>query len=361
MFPSIMFPSMPHSKRRPFAIASLASACVLATTGLQAQNGLNSGEPQILSTGQTITPLAPRGATFEPLNPGLPDNPGYTVGQAVTTAVSPDFRTLLVLTSGYNLENYSSGANLGQVNPTDSTEWIFVFDITSGKAVQKQAIPVTNSYNGIVWSPLGDEFYVSGGNQDNVHVYSKKADGWAEAAGSPVALNHKPTSAVSGGGLGLATQPEAAGLAIDATGKMIVVADYENDAVSTLQKQDGAWVKTAELDLRPGKDGTGASGTPGGEYPFWVEMVGKTAYISSIRDRQIVVVRNNAVVDRIAVPGQPNKMLLNREGTLLYVAHDNSNTVAVINTANNKVTDLIQVTTPTSSNSTSHRRGTTKN
>ncbi len=344
---------MSQSKHRPVSVASVAGFLFLAAPVLKAQGGLNSGEAQVLSTGQLITPLAPRGASFEALNPGLADNPEYTVGQAVSTAVSPDFRTLLVLTSGYNLQNYTSGANLGQTNPADSTEWIFVFDITNGKAVQKQAIPVTNTYNGIVWSPLGNEFYVSGGNRDNVHIYSKKAGAWAEATGSPVALGHTPSGVVSAGGLGIATQPEAAGLAVNTTGNKIIVADYENDAISTLQKQEGVWTKTAELDLRPGKDGTGTPGKPGGEYPFWVQLVGNTAYISSIRDRQIVVVRNNVVIDRIALPGQPNKMILNREGTLLYVAQDNSNTIAVISTANNKVTDLIKIPTPSSSNSTS--------
>ncbi len=338
---------MSSFKHPAFAAAGLASACVLAVPALQAQNGLNTGEPQILSTGQIITPLAPRGASFEPLNPGLPDNPGYTVGQAESTAVSPDSRTLLVLTSGYNLENFTSGASLGQTNPADSSEWIFVFDITSGKAVQKQAIPVTNTYSGVVWSPLGNEFYVSGGNKDDVHIYAKTSGAWTEAANSPVALGHTPSSPVSAGGLGIATQPEAAGIAVSQNGQKLIVADYENDAISTLQKQDGKWTKTAELDLRPGKDGTGASGTPGGSYPFWVQMVGNnTAYISSIRDRQIVVVRNNAVIDRIPVPGQPNKMILNREQTLLYVAQDNSNTIAVIDTGNNKVIEQIPMQTP---------------
>jgi len=37
----------------------------------------NSGEPQFVSTGQRITPLAPAGASFQPLNPNLADNPEY--------------------------------------------------------------------------------------------------------------------------------------------------------------------------------------------------------------------------------------------------------------------------------------------
>ena len=51
---------------------------------------------------QNITPLEPQGARFEPLNPDLPDNPTWLAGQAVTSVVSPDKKTLLVLTSGYN-------------------------------------------------------------------------------------------------------------------------------------------------------------------------------------------------------------------------------------------------------------------
>ena len=39
---------------------------------------------------------------FQPLNPGLPGDPSYSAGQASALALSPDGKTLLVLTSGYN-------------------------------------------------------------------------------------------------------------------------------------------------------------------------------------------------------------------------------------------------------------------
>ena len=328
---------------------SLAAACVLTAPALlPAQEGLNTGLPQVLSTGQRITPLAPNGASFQALNPNLSDNPSYTVSDAVSSALSPDGRTLLVLTSGYNLWNYSSGANAGSTNPTDSTEWVFVFDVSTGKAIQKQTIPVANTYNGIAWSPSGSEFFVAGGDSDNVHIYAPIAGTWTEETGSPVALGHRPTTAIgSSGGLGLETPPEAAGLAVSSDGTRLIVADYENDAISTLMKKKAGWTKTAELDLRPAKENPSDSGTPGGEYPFWVQMMNNnTAYISSIRDRQIVVVKNNKVVDRISVPGQPNKMVLNRAQTLLYVAQDNANSVAVIDTNTNQVIDEIQDATP---------------
>ena len=52
------------------------------------------------NTGQQITPLAPRGSRFTYMNPGLANYPGHVVGQGVTGVVSPDGKTLLVLTTG---------------------------------------------------------------------------------------------------------------------------------------------------------------------------------------------------------------------------------------------------------------------
>ncbi len=331
-------------------VLSALSLSAISSAPLIAQTGLNTGEPQILSTGQRITPLAPRGARFTPLNPGLSDNPSYTVGQAESTVVSPDGKTLLILTSGYNLVNYPSGANAGKTNPTDSTEFVFVFDISTGAPVQKQAIPVPNSYSGIAFNPSGTEFYVSGGDDDNVHFYSVQGGIWAEN-GAPLALGHLAlanAATASSGGLGLITPPEAAGLAVSADGTRILVTDYENDAVSLLVKANNVWSKAYELDLRPGKiDSANASGVAGGEYPFWALFKGNdTAYVSSIRDREIVVVTTSGVQSRIKVPGQPNKMVMNKAQTLLYVAQDNSDSVAVIDTNSNQVIDEIKVTAP---------------
>ena len=74
----------------------------------------------IPNSGQQITPTAPKGAKFEPLNPGLLDKPEYLAGQAVTSVVSPDGKTLLVLTSGYNLVDSPAGS----VIPADSTQFV---------------------------------------------------------------------------------------------------------------------------------------------------------------------------------------------------------------------------------------------
>ncbi len=341
---------MSRSYPRAVFASALSLSAVLATPVLAQTGSSNTGQPVILSTGQRITPLAPRGARFEPLNPGLADNPSYTVGQAVTTVVSPDGKTLLILTSGYNLVNYTTGTNAGNTNPADSTEWVFVFDISGATPVQKQAIPVANTYSGIVFSPDGNNFFVAGGDSDNVHIYGQKAGVWSET--QTVALNHLQlanAAAGNSGGLGLAVPPEAAGLSISADGSRLLVANYENDSVSVLTKPNGYWAVGAEVQLRPGKSQNGvvASGVPGGEYPYWIQFKGNdTAYVSSIRDREVDYISALGVLSRIKLPGNPNKMILNKAQTLLYVAQDNSDTVAVIDTNTQQVIDEIPVTAP---------------
>jgi DNA-binding beta-propeller fold protein YncE len=324
---------------------------IMFTPSCEAQP--NSGQSQILSTGQLITPLAPKGARFQALNPHLAGNPTYTVGQAVTTVISPDGKTLLILTSGYNLVNYTTGTSAGTPNPVDSTEFVFVFDISTGNAIQKQVLRVANTYSGIAFSPNGLQFFVSGGRNDDVHIFGVKAGVWSEVQ-TPVQLGHLALANPkrdSGGGLGLGMKPMAAGLAISANGEILVVADYENDAVSVLSHTGTLWTKSAELDLRPGIiSPESETGVPGGEFPYWVSIKdNSTAYVSSVRDREIDVVNiagTPRVMTRIKVPGNPNRSVLTHDQSLLYVAQDNSDSVAVISTSNNEVIGEIKVTAP---------------
>jgi YVTN family beta-propeller protein len=253
----------------------------------------------------------------------------------VSSVISPDGKTLLVLTTGYNLANYTSGPSAGNRNAADSNEYVFVYDISLGVPIQKQVILVANTYSGIAFDPSGIRFYVAGGVNDNVHVFTLQAGKWIEQPGSPVALGH------SGSGVGLGVSPAAAGIAVSQDGTKIVVANYYNDSISVLgPNSSGAIVKNAELDLRPGIENSANSGVPGGEYPYWVTIKGSTtAYVSSIRVREIDVVDLTAstptVTTRIAVTGQPLKSVINPGLTTLYVAEDQNDSVAVIDTGTN--------------------------
>ncbi|MGH9730117.1 MAG: hypothetical protein ACRD4A_00345, partial [Candidatus Acidiferrales bacterium] len=143
-------------------------------------------------------------------------------------------------------------------------------------------------------------------------------------------------------------KPEAAGLDVTADGKKLLVANFENDSVSEIDLE--ARKKIAEVDLRPGAADPKTTGVAGGEFPFWIVTKGNdTAYVSSPRDRQIVVVDISGepkVTKRIAVPGEPGKMILDREQNDLYVDLPSDDMVAAVDTVSNKMVETIGTTAP---------------
>jgi len=362
------------------AVLVIAASLVSACTSIEVKPPALTGIQNLPNMGQQITPLAPQGSRFVMLNPELPDNPAWLAGQAVTTVVSPDKKTLLVLTSGYNRVFRTDGvpdAYGAYFNWPDSKEYVFIYDISTNTPIKKQVVTVPNTYNGIVFDPSGMAFYVSSGKGDfpfdsagnlnpakspgdNVHIYTLSSSTGAWQHEAELALNHvagaglvvqPPTGEQLPVNMLVSVSPCAAGVAVSTDGKTLVVANYYNDSITVFTGGLGNWSQGKELDLRPGKSDPSKVGTPGGEYPFWVVVKGSgssaVAYVSSIRDREIVVVDLGGslplVTARIPVKGQPNKMTLNGAQSLLYVVEDQSDTVDVIDTANNSILETIPV------------------
>ncbi|MGA7557944.1 MAG: putative Ig domain-containing protein [Terriglobales bacterium] len=394
------------------------SIAPLATTG---------SSFQFLDTGMVITD--PFDAQVLPVE--------WLAGYGASTAVSPDGNTLLVLTSGYNrifqgpfplfdplfsseyvfIYNIQSGAPVFEQAVTIPNSYHgIVWDPSS------TAFYVSG---GMGDAPYGTDPipYPLPNNGDNIHIITLQGGTWAKAA--ELALGQNPTLALgiaaghaAGNGLpvlngtfasvnaAVFVAPCAAGVAISNDGNVLVVANYFNDSITVftggLQSWLGQWqadplsaqqgvgtLQGAELDLRPGKaipspaPGMPAAmaGTPGGEYPFGVVVAGGvtggvpnwTAYVSSLRDREIDVVKMEPIcldgtappncitptppapaimapvlTARIPVKGQPSKMTLNRAQTLLYVAEDESDTVDVISLLTNTVVETIPVIAPPS-------------
>ncbi|MGD0547440.1 MAG: putative Ig domain-containing protein, partial [Terracidiphilus sp.] len=231
------------------------------------------------------------------------------------------------------------------------------------------------------WTPVAElDLGQNSGNISNstTPVTNPIDQGHPSGNGLPV-----PNNAFASVNAAVFVAPMAAGIAVSKDGQILVVANYFNDSVTIFTGGLSTWfnqwlldsnnpavpsksdpsppnpllpsaqggrgrMQGFELDLRPGQAAKNPTpGTPGGEYPFWVVMTGTAAnnnvkaYVSSIRDREIDVVSMftgcpsactflPSVTARIPVKGQPNKMTLNKAGTLLYVAEDESDTVDVI-------------------------------
>ena len=130
-----------------------------------------------------------------------------------------------------------------------------------------------------------------------------------------------------------------------------MVANNYNDTISVVDTQSGA--VRYEHDLRPYFSGNeGTPGGVGGTFPFAVAVKGnQTAYVSSDRDREVVVIDISSasagrLVTRIKLDGNGLGMTLDAAGSRLYVAEDNADQVTVIDTASNAVIAKIDARGP---------------
>jgi len=282
-----------------------------------------------------------RGAVQQLLNPGLPAYPNFVAGEAVRSQLSPDGKTLAILCAGQN----SLYKPDGNVDTAASTQFIFLYDVSGA---QKQAphltqvIQQTNSHVGLVFSPDGSTLYATGGNDDAVYAYGKSRGSWVRVA--TIKLGHTV-------GIGIGVEPNASGLGISADGTTLVVANNYNDSISVIDTK--SYTVRYEHDLRPWAAGNeGTNGGVGGTFPFGVVVKGNhTAYVSSDRDREVDVVdisspASGRLVTRIKLDGNALGMTLDASGSRLYVAEDNADQVAVIETGSNAITAKIDARAP---------------
>jgi len=337
----------------------------------------NYSTGSILPTGQVITPTAAPGSTLQVLSTGLRADGDADAAEAVNTALSPDGKTLLVLTSGWNKSNRLPSGTLitfpaldpntgASMDTTALSEWVFVYSLNSNGSVTKlQQISIPSTYSGLRWAPDGGRFYVSGGQDDRVYVY--KSNGSEFVPDTPfVLLGHnsnqnapfpnydgsilkgtKAAQAVTFGGSSLIVGGAVvAGLAVSRDGKTLVAANFENDSISIVDTASRTVVHEVKF-FTPG--GTVAQG----EFPYDVAVLSnpdgsaKTAFVTSQRDDQVMAVDiASGRFTAIPVGDQPNRMVLSSDQKTLYVVNGNSDTVSVIDTAAEKVLHTISLSRP---------------
>ncbi len=326
-------------------LAAPAAAFADSSTVVDGNNGTLP-----LPTGQRVTPQVLAGVVQQPLNPGLPAYPNFVAGEAVRSQLSPDGSTLAIICAGQNTLYTPSGT----LDTANSTQYIFLYDVSGAHKTSPaltQVIKQPNAYVGLAWSPDGNTLYAAGGNDDAVYVYTKSGSQFAMAA--EIALGHSRTH--GNAGLGLAVQPNAGGLALSADGATLVVANNYNDSISVIDT--ASRTVRFEHDLRPYAAGNeGTSGVAGGTFPFAVAVKGHanaplTAYVSSDRDREVVVVdisqpTAGRLVTRIKLDGNALGMTLDAAQNRLYVAQDNADEIAVIDTGANRVLGEIDARAP---------------
>jgi YVTN family beta-propeller protein len=331
-----------------YGIVAWAVASSLPARG-EAPNAI----PLQLATGQYVTPTAPRGAVQRFLNPGLPGYPDFIAGEAVRSQLSPDGTTLAVLCAGQN----SLYKPDGTTDTANSTQFIFFYDVSGAHKdapLLTQVIQQTNAHVGLVFSPDGSTLYAAGGRDDAIYAYTKSGGPWSLTR--TITLGHGTV------GLGIGVRPNASGLGISPDGGTLVVANNYNDSISVIDTASGA--VRYEHDLRPySAANEGVSGGVGGTFPFAVVVkANRIAYVSSDRNREVVAIdvssaTGGRLVKRIQLDGNALGMTLNASGSKLFVAQDNADQVAVIDTATNTVVAKIDARAPAGMLSGSGRDG----
>jgi WD40 repeat protein len=319
-------------------VAILASAAQFAMPAHAEPAG--SGAMR-LATGQFITPFI-RGAVQQFLNPRLPAYPNFVAGEAVRSQLSPDGTTLAVITAGQNSLDKPNGS----LDTAASTQFIFIYNVAGAnkaKPVLSQVIQQTNAHVGLVFSPDGKTLYTAGGADDVVYGYTVTAGTWLLSTKIPLGHNNQ--------GVGLGVRPNAGGLGISADGKTLVAVNNYNDSISVIDTPTS--IVRYEHDLRPFfANNEGMAGGVGGTFPFAVVIKGNgIAYVSSDRDRQVIAVDISSpteghLIKRIELDGNALGMTLDQSQSTLYVAQDNADQIAVIDTSKNVVSDKIDARAP---------------
>ena len=287
--------NLPHSR----AAAAVAAIALVVTGGaataarLATQAGPQSDGTAITPVGFKVTPAGSQTT--------LGDLP-------LTTALSPDGRTLLVSNDGQGTQSL-------QVVDTETSKVAQTIEYTSPKAL----------FVGLAFSPDGSKVYAGGGGQQVVHAYDVQGSGddarLTETTPYPLPKTNPAGQSVNMFPGGLDTTDD---------GAKLVVADHLADAASVIDTATKA-VQTVAV----------------GHAPYTAVVHGGTAYVSNQGAKTVSVLDISGgtptVTSTIQVGTHPNEEVLSKDGRTLFVANGDSDDVSVVDTASGTVTRTISL------------------
>jgi sugar lactone lactonase YvrE len=272
-----------------FASLLLTSACQRAAP--RASSGVVSLDSVYrLPTGRTLDPA---GTSID-----LGSMP-------LAMTLSPDGRKVLVLLNGYRQQG------------------VQVVDRASGSI--DQTLVQTAAFLGIAFSPDGRTLYASGGNQDVVYRYAWDGERAALTDSLVLAVKHGPNGTRYPGGL--APSPD---------GRLLYVAENLADSLAVVDLTSGRVVQHLATE----------------RWPYGVAVAKNgTVYVSSWGGSTVSVfspAADGPLADagRIRVGRHPSALLLNADGSRLFVASASTDRIAVVDTRQRKVITEIADTPP---------------
>ena len=194
-------------------------------------------------------------------------------------------------------------------------EGIQVVDRASGRVLQ--TLPQEAAFYGLVFARDGRTLFASGGNEDAVYRYA-----WREGRAVPAGrIVLKDPGAKEAGGR------YPAGLAVSPAGDRLYVAENQGDALAVVDPASGRVLQRL----------------PTGRYPYGVAAAADGAvYVSAWGGTEVSVFTpagDGRLADggRIAVGRHPSALLLNGDGSRLFVALASLDRVVVVDTRARRV------------------------
>lgn len=212
-------------------------------------------------------------------------------------AVSPDGKYIVTTDNGTGAQGLS------------------VIDCAAATRVQQVTMP--RAWLGLKFSRDGRRLYASGGNENRIYIY--------EFASGRLALSDSIV-------LGLPWPKQKiwpAGLDLDETARRLYVVCRENDSLYVLDLDSKALVKRLKLPAMP--------------YTCLLSRDGKRLYVSLWGGSAVAVVGTGRYDIRATVPvgDHPCDMVETADGSRLFVANANNNTVYAVDIAGQRVQEML--------------------
>ena len=234
-----------------------------------------------LSTGVRLDPAA----SLAPIGP-----------MALTMRPTPEGNRVAVSLGGY------------------SKQGVQIIDVATGRVTQE--LPQPSAFVGLVFSPDGRTMYSSGGNSDVIYRYD-----WRDGRATP-----RDTIRL---GARRPREPSRypAGIAVSTDGRQLYVAENLADSLAVVDVETGTVVQRFSTERYP--------------YDVVVDSRG-TVYVSAWGGNTVstfTLAPDGWLRDggRIAVARHPSALLLNADGSRLFVASGSTDHVAVVDTKTRRV------------------------
>jgi YVTN family beta-propeller protein len=311
------------------------------------------GQQEPASEGRPITPAGTLLMDAGTHQPAVGAMPMFFLRSPDALGRDGKGRYLLVMNSGFGVQ-FSEDTN-------DAQQSIAVIDLNASPepvVVQNIYFPKPQSANvGLAFSPAGADgtfaMYVSGGYENKIWIFRfdpKAATPVQPGSPGPKTKIEAPSFAVNKPG---EVSPKdynngkaalyPTGLAVTADGKTLVTANNLGDSVTIVRDLTGAR-QMERVDLHhAGKLGENI-------YPYGVVIIGSAnkarAYVSCWNDSSVAVVSvgdKSTVRKYIGVDRHPTAMLASADGTRLFVANSNGDSVSAIDTTTDQEVERIDV------------------